>query len=144
MIEIIVVVLIVYVLIYVKNANQKKRMETLHRLTDRKPAGRTATESKAAKRGTPKASAAPNKPRVQHKTQKQEATAPQPAAVKKLCTYEAAYSKGKPSHIGQSADCETGVPSGMRRAVCGYCGAENFVPAGSHECYHCFFCWEKL
>ena len=25
-----------------------------------------------------------------------------------------------------------------------YCGAENFVPAESHEHYHCFFCWEKL
>lgn len=62
----------------------------------------------------------------------------------KVCNYEAAYSKGKPSRIGGRGDYEDFTPQGMSRVRCAYCGAENFVPAGTREHYHCYFCWEKL
>lgn len=37
-----------------------------------------------------------------------------------------------------------GVPSGKRRIVCGYCGAENLVPVMMRERYSCYFCREPI
>ena len=137
MIEIIIIILVLYVVFYVKNANQKRNRE-------QGPVKSMAARERAAGRRKPKASAVPNKPRVNRKMQEPETPGLQPDTGKKSCTYEAAYSKGKPSRIGMRGDYETNIPSGMKKVVCSYCGAENFVPAGSHEHYHCFFCWEKL
>ena len=82
-----------------------------------------------------KATAVPNKPRRQ-KTRSR--------ASSQACTYEAAYSKGKPDRVGGRGDYETVTPNGMERIRCGYCGAQNFVPVGSRNHYHCYFCLEKL
>ena len=73
-----------------------------------------------------------------------EERVPERKAARDNCHYEAAYSKGKPDRIGRRGDYEPGTPSGMERIKCAYCGAENFVPAGSRQHYHCYFCWEKL
>lgn len=137
MIEIIIIVLVLYVVFYVKNADRKKSRE-------QDPAKRMAARERAAGRRKPKASAIPNRPRTKRKKQEPEVSELQPDTRRKSCTYEAAYSKGKPSRIGMRGDYETSIPSGMKRVICSYCGAENFVPAESHEHYHCFFCWEKL
>ena len=91
-----------------------------------------------------KATAVPNKPRRQKLTREEEALKTRSRASSQACTYEAAYSKGKPDRIGGRGDYETVTPNGMERIRCGYCGAQNFVPAGSRNHYHCYFCWEKL
>jgi len=91
-----------------------------------------------------KATAVPNKPRRQKLTREEEALKNRSKASSQACTYEAAYSKGKPDRIGGRGDYETVTPNGMERIRCGYCGAQNFVPAGSRNHYHCYFCWEKL
>lgn len=91
-----------------------------------------------------KATAVPNKPRRQKLTREEEALKPRSRASSQACTYEAAYSKGKPDRVGGRGDYETVTPNGMERIRCGYCGAQNFVPVGSRNHYHCYFCWEKL
>ena len=91
-----------------------------------------------------KATAVPNKPRRQKLTREEEALKTRSRASSQACTYEAAYSKGKPDRVGGRGDYETVTPNGMERIRCGYCGAQNFVPVGSRNHYHCYFCWEKL
>ncbi len=91
-----------------------------------------------------KASAVPNQPKRVQRTREEAAAERLTQASRRACTYQAAYSKGRPDRIGRRADYEPGVPSGMVRMKCAYCGAESFVPAGSHEHYHCYFCWEKI
>ena len=81
--------------------------------------------------------AKPNQPRPKERKMERQ-------AARDNCHYEAAYSKGKPDRIGRRGDYEPGTPSGMERIKCAYCGAENFVPTGSRQHYHCYFCWEKL
>ena len=84
-----------------------------------------------------KPTAKPNQPRPKEREMERQ-------AARDNCHYEAAYSKGKPDRIGRRGDYEPGTPSGMERIKCAYCGAENFIPAGSRQHYHCYFCWEKL
>lgn len=60
------------------------------------------------------------------------------------CSYRASYSKGRPGRVGLRGDYETVVPEGKERIRCAYCGAENFIPEGTKDHYHCYFCWEKL
>lgn len=90
------------------------------------------------------ASAMPNVPKQLKRTKEEAAMEARTRASAGACHYEAAYSKGKPGRIGGRGDYETSTPQGMSRIRCAYCGAENFVPAGTHEHYHCYFCWEKL
>ena len=91
-----------------------------------------------------RATAVPNRPRRQKLTREEEALRVRSKASSQACTYEAAYSKGKPDRVGGRGDYETVTPNGMERIRCGYCGAQNFVPVGSRNHYHCYFCWEKL
>lgn len=91
------------------------------------------TVSKSSRRQ--QATAIPNRPKK---------NAPTGMERRKMCTYEAAYSKGHPERVGSRGDYELVVPVGMSRIRCAYCNAENFVPSGTHEHYHCYFCWEKL
>ena len=88
--------------------------------------------------------AVPNKPRRQKLRKEEQEIRTRTRASSEDCTYEAAYSKGKPDRIGGRGDYETVTPKGMERIHCSYCGAQNFVPAGSKNHYHCYFCWEKL
>ena len=83
----------------------------------------------------------PNQPRSKERKMERQM---ERQAKRDNCYYEAAYSKGKPDRIGRRGDYEPGIPSGMERIKCAYCGAENFVPTGSRQHYHCYFCWEKL
>ena len=145
MVGIIVFILIVYVVVYTRNANKKRRSEAGRRGNAHNPMTKMAVrEEEVKKRKTPQASAVPNQPRVKRTRRTPEAPDRQPASSGKTCTYDAAYSRGKPERVGLRGDYETSIPSGMEKVSCSYCGAENFVPAGNHEHYHCFFCWEKL
>ena len=91
-----------------------------------------------------RSTAVPNKPRRQKLGMEEKAIRDRTRASSEACTYEAAYSKGKPDRIGGRGDYETVTPKGMERIHCSYCGAQNFVPVGSRNHYHCYFCWEKL
>lgn len=91
-----------------------------------------------------KASAAPNRPKKVPRTKDEKAMEIRTSVSSAACNYEAAYSKGRPERLGIRADYEPATPSGKIRVRCRYCGAENFVPAGSYDHYHCYFCWEKL
>lgn len=98
----------------------------------------------SAKPNEKRASAVPNMPKKQKKTKEEAQVAARTRESARACQYEAAYSRGKPERIGLRADYEPTAPSGKSRVRCAYCGAENFVPSGSREHYHCYFCWEKL
>lgn len=106
--------------------------------------GQKTTQETTLKKPVRRATAVPNKPRREKLTEEEEALKTRSRASSQACTYEAAYSKGKPDRIGGRGDYETVTPNGMDRIRCGYCGAQNFVPAGSRNHYHCYFCWEKL
>jgi len=86
----------------------------------------------------------PNIPKKYQRTKSEEAMQTRTRASRAACDYKAAYSKGRPDRIGLRGDYEPLVPAGKERIRCAYCGAENFVPMGTHEHYHCYFCWEKL
>lgn len=115
--------------------------------TSRETVRKMATVTKKMASAEPnkrRSSAIPNVPKKQVKTREEARMAVQTRASSRACKYEAAYSKGKPDRIGIRADYDPVTPSGRSRIRCSYCGAENFVPAGTHEHYHCYFCWEKL
>ncbi|MDO4260634.1 MAG: hypothetical protein Q4C82_01025 [Eubacteriales bacterium] len=96
----------------------------------------------AVKRSAP--TAVPNKPRSASRSREEEAIRIRTRSSRESCHYEAAYSKGRPDQVGRQGDFDLVTPEGMERIKCGYCGAQNFIPAGSREHYHCYFCWEKL
>lgn len=89
-------------------------------------------------------SAIPNVPKKFQRTKEEQEMAVRTQASRKACNYEASYSKGRPDHVGKRGDYDPVTPGGMIRVRCAYCNAENFVPAGTHTHYHCYFCWEKL
>ena len=135
-----IVIIIVAIFFITSNIRKKNRLsQGQDKPEKRVPERRTPTPNKPARPMAEKSkpSAKPNKPRPQKgKTGRQ--------ADRDNCRYDAAYSKGKPDRVGWRGDYEPEVPSGMERIKCAYCGAENFVPAGSRQHYHCYFCWEKL
>lgn len=149
--QILVIVIIIWM---VMKAQAKKNGEEDARRTSGRTAARSMTNHTFPKKrqasavpNVPKkkqASAVPNVPKKLKRTKEEAAMEVRTRASSRACNYEAAYSKGKPSRIGGRGDYETSVPQGMSRIRCAYCGAENFVPAGTHEHYHCYFCWEKL
>lgn len=57
-------------------------------------------------------------------------------------TYEG-RPEGEPKNLGGRADLMLET-AGKKIKICGYCGAENIVPAGKTSQYYCYFCWEKL
>lgn len=91
-----------------------------------------------------RSSAVPNHPRKVKRSKTEEAVLERTRPSGKACNYEALYSRGRPDRIGRRGDYEPIVPDGMVRVSCAYCGAENFIPGGTHDHYHCYFCWEKL
>lgn len=149
--QILIIVIIVWMIV---SAQKKKKGES----STRRTSGRTVSGSMSSQTFSKKkqASAVPNVPKKKHasavpnmpkklkRTKEESAMEARTRASARACHYEAAYSKGKPGRIGGRGDYETSTPQGMSRIRCAYCGAENFVPAGTHEHYHCYFCWEKL
>lgn len=138
--------------IIIKGVQSRKKLNDTRRTGEKSSAasgysapGRTSAVTRpkpTAKK--PKATAVPNQPKQVQRTWKEEKTEESMQESRKACTYQAAYSKGRPDRIGRRGDYEPGIPSGMVRIKCAYCGAENFVPEGTREHYHCYFCWEKL
>lgn len=112
--------------------------------TKRQPSAVPNTSAKSTAVLNQQASAVPNSSKKRKRTKEEAAMEIRTRASAKTCDYQAAYSKGKPKSIGGRGDYEPSTPRGMVRIRCAYCGAENFVPAGTHEHYHCYFCWEKL
>lgn len=109
-------------------------------------AGKKKKKSKAT-RSYPKrakTSSVPNRPRQISRTKEERDVRVRTQASRAKCNFEAAYSKGKPGRVGLRGDYDPVTPQGMTRIRCMYCNAENFVPTGSREHYHCYFCWEKL
>ncbi len=99
---------------------------------------------KSGQRPKQKASAVPNQPKRGPRTKEEVQMERRTRESRNACDFHAAYSKGKPGRIGRRGDYEPATPQGMERIRCPYCNAENFVPAGSRDHYHCYFCWEKL
>ncbi len=91
-----------------------------------------------------KASARPNQQREVKQTVQEKRYSEQTKISSENCSYEAAYSKGQPARLGLRGDYGEEICPGQICVRCGYCGAENLVPSGSREHYHCYFCWEKL
>lgn len=92
-----------------------------------------------------KATAVPNKPRRQKLTREEEALKTRSRAPVRHVLMRRHIPKERPDRmVGGRGDYETVTPNGMERIRCGYCGAQNFVPVGSRNHYHCYFCWEKL
>ncbi|MCC8140002.1 MAG: hypothetical protein LIO67_06865 [Lachnospiraceae bacterium] len=103
--------------------------------------------TKAPKQPKPKkqkASARPNQERKTKQTVQEKQYSARTQVSSDNCSYEAAYSKGQPARLGLRGDYGEEVRQGQICVRCGYCGAENLVPSGSREHYHCYFCWEKL
>lgn len=119
-------------------SGSKDRADLMRRMTTAKKKTASAEPNKR------RPSAVPNVPKRQKKTREEAEMAVRTRTSARACKYEAAYSKGKPDRIGVRADYDPATPSGRCRVRCSYCGAENFVPAGTSEHYHCYFCWEKL
>lgn len=124
-----------------QQAAQKKPVSTA---VKRQPSAVPNISAKSTAVLNQKASAVPNSSKKRKRTKEETAMEIRTRASAKSCNYQAAYSKGKPKAIGGRGDYEPSTPRGMVRIRCAYCGAENFVPAGTHEHYHCYFCWEKL
>ncbi|MCD8197866.1 MAG: hypothetical protein LUE24_12000 [Lachnospiraceae bacterium] len=91
-----------------------------------------------------RASARPNQKREAKQTVQEKRYSEQTKISSDNCSYEAAYSKGQPARLGLRGDYGEEIRQGQICVRCGYCGAENLVPSGSREHYHCYFCWEKL
>ncbi|MCD8362228.1 MAG: hypothetical protein LUC98_04585 [Lachnospiraceae bacterium] len=102
----------------------------------------TMPKKRAPKRQ--KASAMPNQQRKTKQTVQEKQYSARTQVSSDNCSYEAAYSKGQPARLGLRGDYGEEVRPGQICVRCGYCGAENLVPSGSREHYHCYFCWEKL
>ena len=139
--EIIIVVVIFFILSNIGKKNSflrvRKEMEE-KAFEQRTPTPNRPVRSMVEKaKPTAKPTAKPNQPRSKERKIERQ-------AARDNCHYEAAYSKGRPDRIGRRGDYEAVTPSGMERIKCAYCGAENFVPAGGRQHYHCYFCWEKL
>ncbi|MCC8163265.1 MAG: hypothetical protein LIO86_08935 [Lachnospiraceae bacterium] len=106
------------------------------------PVSQTMSKKKAPKRQI--ASARPNQQRKTKQTVQEKQYSARTQVSSDNCSYEAAYSKGQPARLGLRGDYGEEVRPGQICVRCGYCGAENMVPSGSREHYHCYFCWEKL
>ncbi len=106
------------------------------------PVSQTMSKKKAPKRQI--ASARPNQQRKTKQTVQEKQYSARTQVSSDNCSYEAAYSKGQPARLGLRGDYGEEVRPGQICVRCGYCGAENLVPSGSREHYHCYFCWEKL
>ena len=135
--EIIITVVIFFILSRIGKQNRLAKGQ--NHSEERVPERRTPTPNKPVRPMVEKLkpTAKPNQPRQKERKMERQ-------AARDNCHYEAAYSKGKPDRIGRRGDYEPGIPSGMERIKCAYCGAENFIPAGSRQHYHCYFCWGKL
>ncbi len=132
------IVLIFIIWIIARARGQRKGEE-------RKPEGRTSrNKPRKPLMRKKEASAVPNKPKRKAPTKEETQAQVRMSADASRCDYQASYSKGKPDRIGRRGDYEDVVPNGMVRVRCRYCGADNFVPSGTREHYHCYFCWEKL
>lgn len=131
---------------------KKKKPEVLDSIKQNLGASKYKMSAKSGQRasavpnvpGKRKESAVPNKPKQMKRTKEEVEVLVKTKASKADCHYEAAYSKGRPDRLGMRGDYEDVVPKGMVRVRCGYCNADNFVPAGTQNHYHCYFCWEKL
>lgn len=156
MVEILVIVLIIWTILKKQKekggAGSSYSWESLSEKLKNKAASAqktmprsTAVKSRpSATPNKPQFSVVPNKPKKQQRTKAEQEMQLRTRASSAACSYQAAYSKGRPERLGVRADYEPGTPSGRERVRCPYCGAENFVPAGSRDHYHCYFCWEKL
>jgi len=120
--EILITVVIFFILSRIGKQNRLLRGQKDPK--ERGPERRTPTPNKPVRPMVEKLkpTAKPNQPRPKERKMERQ-------AARDNCHY---------------ADYEPGTPSGMDRIKCAYCGAENFVPAGSRQHYHCYFCWEKL
>lgn len=144
MLEIIILIIVFWA---ISNIGKKGKQESIQKRPaanrpepqKQRPTYRRSTPNKPLKSRIEKVkpTAIPNQPR---KAEKQIVK----QSARDVCHYEAAYSKGRPERVGLRGDYETTAPAGTERIKCAYCGAENFVPAGSRQHYHCYFCWEKL
>lgn len=137
MMEILIIIIIVWIVV-------KKQKEKGSEFGRKKSFSQTVKSRPSAVPNKPKFSAVPNKPKKQQRTKAEREMEYRTRASSKACDYKAAYSKGRPDRLGQRGDYEPMTPQGMERVRCAYCGAENFVSAGSRDHYHCYFCWEKL
>lgn len=135
--QILIMILVVYLIIRSQKKGNGKAAEK--KRTPVRP--NTLVRPSAVKR---QASAVPNKARKPQRTPEEAVMEVRTRNSGKTCSYEAAYSKGRPDRVGGRGDYEPVTPKGMVRIRCAYCNAENFVPSGTHDHYHCYFCWEKL
>lgn len=149
--QILVIVIIIWLVL--KGQNKGNGSKAPRRTSGNTSSRPTAAQKHPEKRqasaipNVPKkrqASAIPNIPKKMQRTKEEAVMEVRTRASSRECHYEAAYSKGKPNRIGGRGDYEASTPQGMSRIRCAYCGAENFVPSGTREHYHCYFCWEKL
>lgn len=148
------ILILIFIIWMVMKAQTKKKGEKDSRRTSGNVSSRPVQKQTFPKKSqasavpnVPKkkqASAVPNIPKKLTRTKEEAAMEVRTRASARACNYEAAYSKGKPNRIGGRGDYEASTPQGMSRIRCAYCGAENFVPAGTRDHYHCYFCWEKL
>lgn len=133
------ILIVIYVIWFIMKKRKKSGAKTAS--VSNRP---KKTVSAVPNRPRKTASAIPNVPKKLQRSKEEMELEARTRESRKACHYEAAYSKGKPDRIGRRGDYEPAVPNGMVRVRCAYCNADNFVPAGTREHYHCYFCWEKL
>lgn len=139
MVQTLIIILIIWW--FVKRQKEKSDGKRPWKQASAQP---NVSRSDMAPRGEQKASAVPNKPKKKARTKEEVRMEQRTRESRNRCDYQAAYSKGKPDRIGKRGDYEPVTPKGMERISCPYCNASNFIPAGSRDHYHCYFCWEKL
>ncbi|MCD8241778.1 MAG: hypothetical protein LUD73_05195 [Lachnospiraceae bacterium] len=143
---IIYVVIIVLIFRYTRKkrkASSNSRGRAADKASQASPSAAASTSKKNLLKRQ-KASARPNQKRETKQTAQEKQYSAKTRGSSDNCSYEAAYSKGQPARLGLRGDYGEEVRQGQICVRCGYCGAENLVPAGSREHYHCYFCWEKL
>lgn len=138
MLELLIIIYIIWFIV------KKRRRNNTSDTTRRKSAYNKKRFSDVSTRMKKAASAIPNVPKQFQRNKEEQEMAVRTQTSKRACNYEASYSKGRPDRVGKRGDYDPVTPGGMIRVRCSYCNAENFVPAGTHTHYHCYFCWEKL
>ncbi|MBR5509693.1 MAG: hypothetical protein IKV59_06540 [Lachnospiraceae bacterium] len=138
MVELLIVIYIVWYIV------KKKNKDTASKFPDAPKPLQKKRASAIPNRPKKNVSAVPNVPKRIQRDSEESVLDMQMRESRRRCTYEAAYSKGLPDRVGKRGDYDPITPKGMVRIRCAYCNAENFVPSGTREHYHCYFCWEKL
>ena len=130
--QLLIIILIVFLIVWSQKKGSRKGTE--RKRTPAKP--NIPVRPSVVKK---QASAVPNKVRKPQRTAEEAVMEMRTRESVKACSYEAAYSKGRPDRVGGRGDYEPVTPQGKVRIRCAYCGAQNFVPAGTHDHYHCYF-----